>query len=142
MLYFHIKSEEFQAWMKRFKSQQPQLYVIIFTKLDAIWCALSAAAHNAKNVSFVMDGKFSRLKDDERYAQAVRVTYLFIQQTNDMMSTGSFFRDIPALTPDSVNPEKIKDKERAQELATLIALASLSTPRQSTKQLHYSRRSP
>jgi hypothetical protein len=131
MLYFHVKSEEFQVWIKRFKSQQPQLYVIIFTKLEAIWCALSAAAHNARNINFVMDGKFTKLKEDERFAQAVRITYLFIQQTNDMMSTGSYFRDIPALTSDSVNPEKIRDKERAAEFAALIAA---STSRHSAKQ--------
>ena len=133
LLYFHVKSQEFQAWVARFKAQQPQLYVIIYTKLEAIWCALSAASYNTRNVRLVLDGKFAKLKDDERYAQAVRVTFLFIQQTSDMISTSSYFRDIPALTPDSVNPEKIKDKERADELAVLIASAS-SIPCQPNKQ--------
>lgn len=130
-LYVLISSSKHKEWEVKFHHKQPQYYVIVFKTFERIFRLMSCFAQNNKNVSYNKADDMTRLSRDVRVQQAVTVAHKFITEVKEKIAMEDYFTVIPDITPDEVNPEKIKEKKRVSESAALATKASANSKTQS-----------
>ena len=128
-IYMLLSSANFIGWAERTKAQQPQLYAIVFTKIESIWVSLASFASNSAAVSKMLAGDLRSLKSNQFLVQAVRGVHLFLQQTQDLISMGSFYRDVPAITPAQFDPEAVKEQALREQIAAIAGSTKPSKAR-------------
>jgi hypothetical protein len=121
-IYCLLKREDFQNWFNKYGKKQPQLYVILFMRIDSISTQLAAMAQNSSVMAKIDANEGHKLKSDPRITNAIRIVFLLNRELEDKYMMGAIFQDIPRITPDASNPDK-----RASKLQKISETAANQT---------------
>lgn len=104
-IYVLIKSGPFKDWWEEMKKKQPQAVIIIFLRLDSIWCQIASIVLHSCNMKLIETNKADQIIKDSRLRAMVRTTFVFVQKVEDKILLKDIFTDVPRITPDNANPE-------------------------------------
>jgi hypothetical protein len=104
-MYSLLKSKDFNQWFDRNAKRQPQLYVILFMRADAIFSQLGAMAQNSRVIEFSKTNQPHQLKGEPWINNVIRIIILFTRELQEKMVMGAVYVEVPRVTPDAANPD-------------------------------------
>ena len=108
-LYLLFANPTVDGWMKKMHSKQPQFYVIAFKSLERIFRLLATFSMSSKNVTYSLAKNMSGLSKHQKIHLAVAIVHNFVKDVQLKIGMDDYFTTVPDITPDSANPNKIKE---------------------------------
>jgi hypothetical protein len=113
-IYCLLNRDTFQTWFNKFGKQQPQLYDILFVRVDSIAMQLGTMAQNSGVVSKINAKQAHKLKNDPRVIIVVRTIFLPTRELEDeLFLVASTMRSLVSLLMVQIPTFKLPNSKRS-----------------------------